>query len=241
MASMSRASMSERALVFVHSPLVGPLTWRAVAERCAGVSWTTAVADLTSALVGPPPYQPAIAAAVGRAADPLDRPVVLIGHSGAGPLLPGVAASIGAPVAGLVYADAGLPHPGRTWFETAPAELAEHLHDLSTDGRLPPWHEWFQPEVLATVLPDPGLRAAFTDDLAPLPLDFFQEPTSPATWSGPAGYLLLSEGYRGDATVAASDGLPVVERPSHHLAMLTDPDEVAAKLQELLAAVFGGP
>jgi pimeloyl-ACP methyl ester carboxylesterase len=231
------ASMTEPALVFVHSPLVGPLTWRAVAERCAGAGSTTAVADLTGAMAGPPPYQPAMAAAVGRAADPLGRAVVLIGHSGAGPLLPGVAATIAAPVAALVYVDAGLPYPGRTWFETAPAALTEHLADLADGGQLPPWHEWFEPEVLATVLPEPALREAFTADLVPLPLAYFREPMPAATWSGPEGYLLLSEGYRADAAAAAGQGVPVVEHLSHHLAMLTDPDVVAARLRDLLTAV----
>jgi hypothetical protein len=221
-------------LVFVHSPLVGALTWRAVAGRCAAAGWPVAVADLSAAMAGPAPYQPRVAAAVARAAAGPGRPVVLVGHSGAGPLLPGIAAALGVPVRALVYVDAGLPHPGRTWFDTAPQPLTDHLRSLARDGALPPWHEWFTPETLAALLPAPGLRAEFTSGLAPVPLDYFQERVSNAVWSGPAGYLLLSEGYRGDATRAAAQGMPVVEHPSHHLAMLTAADEVAAALRELL-------
>jgi pimeloyl-ACP methyl ester carboxylesterase len=242
-----RVRVSEPALVFVHSPLVGPLTWRGVADRCGSYGWRTVVTDLTGALAGPPPYQPAIATAVAEAAevagvvDGSDQPIVLIGHSGAGPLLPGIAARLGAPVAALIYVDAGLPYPGRTWFETAPADLVDRLHGLALQGWLPPWHEWFAPEVLATVLPEPGVRDAFTSDLRPLPLAYFQEPMPAVTWQGPAGYLLLSEGYRDDATRAAQAGMPVVEHPSHHLAMVTDPEEVARRLRGLLSAVGSAP
>jgi hypothetical protein len=227
--------MTEAALVFVHSPLVGPLTWRSVAERYAADGWPTSVADLTAPMGGPAPYQPPIAAAVAEAAGRVDRPVVLIGHSGAGPLLPGIAAAVTVPVRALVYVDAGLPYPGRSWFETAPAQLTDHLGDLAADGWLPPWHQWFEPEVLAAVLPEPELRLAFTSDLTPLPLAYFEEPMSAVSWSGPAGYLLLSESYRGDATRASTQGMPVVEYLSHHLAMLTSPDEVTAAIRGLLA------
>ena len=229
--------MTGSGLVFVHSPLVGPLTWRAVAERCAASGWPVAVADLTTAMAGPAPYQPRVAAAVARAAAGPGGPVVLVGHSGAGPLLPGVAAAVGVPVRALVYVDAGLPQPGRTWFDTAPPQLTDHLRSLARDGAVPPWHEWFAPETLAALLPAPGLRAEFTSELVPVPLDYFQERAGPAVWSGPAGYLLLSEGYRGDATRAAAQGMPVVEHPSHHLAMLTAADQVAAALRELLGVL----
>jgi pimeloyl-ACP methyl ester carboxylesterase len=229
--------MTEAALMFVHSPLVGPLTWRAVAERCAADGWLTSIADLTGAMAGPAPYQPPIAAAVAEAADRLERPVVLIGHSGAGPLLPGIAAAVGAPVRALVYVDAGLPYPGRSWFDTAPTQLTEQLRGIEARGWLPPWHRWFEPEVLAAVLPGPELREAFTADLAPLPLAYFQEPMSNVTWSGPAGYLLLSEGYRDDATRASAEGMPVVEHLSHHLAMLISPDEVAVAIRDLLTTL----
>lgn len=230
--------MDEPALLFLHSPLVGPLTWRGVAERSEAQGWHTEVADLTGALSGPPPFQPAIAAAVAQSVAGWDRPVVLVGHSGAGPLLPGIAARLQVPVAALIYVDAGLPYPGRSWFETAPADLVEHLRGLASQGRLPPWHEWFAPEVLATLLPEARARDAFTAELRPLPLAYFQEPMPAAGWGGSAGYLLLSEGYRDDARRATGSGMAVVEHPSHHLAMVTDPEAVAGRLRELLDMVI---
>jgi hypothetical protein len=52
------------------------------------------------------------------------RPTILVGHSGAGPLLAAMGESLGC-VEGYVFVDAGLPHPGRSWFDSAPPELAE--------------------------------------------------------------------------------------------------------------------
>ena len=225
------------ALVFVHSPLVGPLAWREVADELAGDGWHTAVPDLTVVMAGPPPYHPAIARTVAATADTLGEPVVLIGHSGAGPLLPGVAAAASTPVRALLYVDAGLPYPGRSWFETAPGELVAHLLGMAVDGRLPPWHHWFPPDMLAELLPEPALRDRFTGELSPLPLGYFHEPTATAAWSGRYGYLLLSEVYRDDADRAAADGAPVRERISHHLAMLTSPGAVAGGIRDLLATV----
>lgn len=226
---------TEPALVFVHSPLVGPLTWRPVADQFAATGRPVAVPDLTGTLHRPPPYHPQIARSVATAAERLRRPAVLVGHSGAGPLLPGIAYASPVPIQALIYVDAGLPYPGRSWFQTAPPELVDQLHRLAgADGRLPPWHEWFPAGTLAELLPEPQLRARFTGELTRLPVGYFQEPTSDRDWSGAAGYLLLSEAYRDQAERAAELGLPVLERPSHHLGMLTAPEPVAAALAQLL-------
>lgn len=229
--------MAAEPLIFVHSPLTGPLAWRDVADAFAAAGRRTAVPDLTGVMAGAPPYHPAIARTVAAAADTLGEPAVLIGHSGAGPLLPGIAAATGTPVRALLYVDAGLPYPGRSWFETAPAELVARLRAMATDDRLPPWHRWFPEEALAELLPDPRLRDRFTAELSPLPLGYFHEPTAAATWSGPFGYLLLSEAYRDDADRAAAAGAPVRELRSHHLAMLTSPAAVTAALRDLLDAL----
>jgi pimeloyl-ACP methyl ester carboxylesterase len=227
-------------MVFVHSPLIGPLAWREVAGAFAAAGQPTAVPDFTGVLAGAPPYHPAIARAVAAALDSLGEPAVLVGHSGAGPLLPGIAAAAAAPVRALLYVDAGLPYPGRSWFETAPAELVAHLQGMATDGWLPPWHRWFPADALAELVPDPRLRDRFTAELSPLPLGYFHEPTAAETWSGPSGYLLLSEVYRDDAERAAAAGAPVRELPSHHLAMLTSPAAVTGALRDLVATVTAG-
>jgi pimeloyl-ACP methyl ester carboxylesterase len=72
-------------LVLVHSPLTGHGTWQPVADRLAADGYAVAVPDLTGALAAGPPYHLRLAQAIAGSAG--GRPVILIGHSRAGPLL----------------------------------------------------------------------------------------------------------------------------------------------------------
>ncbi|GIG71150.1 alpha/beta fold hydrolase [Phytomonospora endophytica] len=213
--------------VLVHSPLVGPLSWAPVA---AILGAGTVVASLADA--GGPPYYPAFAQAV---ADVAPDGAVLVAHSGAGALLAAAADLIesrGDGVGGLIYVDALLPYPGRTWFDTAPPGLAEHLRGLAEDGVLRPWDEWFPAEAIASLLPDPGVRGRFSADLPRLPLAYFAE-TAPDVTDRPGAYLRLSEGYVDEAAEAEKRGWPVVVEDADHLAVVTRPELVAERIREL--------
>src|SRR5690606_4988500 len=160
-----------------------------------------------------------------------DVAVVLVGHSAAGPLLPACGALLASPrgasrrVAGYLFVDAPLPAPG-SWFDTAPPELAATLRALAgSDGRLPRWSDWWPPEVMLRLLPDPALREAFCDELPRVPLAMFEEVRPPlGGWpDAPCAYLQLSDSYADDAVEAARRGWPVEHLDAHHLAMLTHP------------------
>ena len=124
------------------------------------------------------------------------------------------------------------PQPGKSWFGRVSDEVAEHLRELAENGLVPPWHEWFAPGV-DSLLPDPQLRRRFEAELPRLPLALLDEPTPPMTWGCPSGYLLLSEAYRRDGGGARRRGWPVREQLVHHLAMLTQPRDIAGALGEL--------
>jgi pimeloyl-ACP methyl ester carboxylesterase len=227
-------------IVLLHSPLVGPTTWTAVASLLRHTGYQVVVPDLRVAVTGRPPYQPAIWRAV---TDALDRAndggsLVLVGHSGAGQLLPAIASACEAAVPALVFVDAGMPQPGTSWFQRVPDDLAEHIRRLVIGGSLPSWDQWFEPGAIESLLPEPTARAQFRQDLPRVPLTFLAEPTPLASWHGPCGYLLLSEAYRSDAEEAHRDGWPVVEYQSHHLAMLTEPAEVADRLHGLISSLL---
>src|SRR5438045_3729576 len=87
-------------VVLVHSPLVGPLTW----SRVAAALGQRGIEALTPALRqddgASEPFWKQHARSVGRAirALPADRPVILAGHSGAGPLLPAIRLEADRPV-----------------------------------------------------------------------------------------------------------------------------------------------
>jgi|SRR5580692_1737554 hypothetical protein len=221
-------------LLLVHSPLVGPGTWDLVAADLAGRGYQVGVPDLTGTLTAGPPYclRQAETIARGTAA----QPAILIGHSGAGPLL-AAAGAISGQVRGYLFVDAGLPIPGQTWMETVPPALAAQVRGMA-DGRgwLPPWPQWWGDEAMAELIPDPATRRHFTAGCPPLPLAMFEEvhPPAPRWPDAPAGYLRLSEAYEDQAARAAELGWPVAERMSHHLAPLTHPAPVAESLHELL-------
>jgi hypothetical protein len=221
-------------LLLVHSPLVGPGTWDLVAADLARRGYEVGVPDLTRTLTAGPPYCLRQAGVIARCT--LGQPAILIGHSGAGPLL-AAAGAITGQVRGYVFADAGLPIPGQTWMETVPPELAAQVRGMVDDhGWLPPWPQWWGDEVLAGLIPDPAARRRFADGCPRLPLAMFSEvhPAAPQWPDAPAAYLQLSEAYEGEATRARELGWPVAERMSHHLAPLTHSALVAESLHELL-------
>ena len=89
--------MTDAGFVLVASPFTGPFAWGRVAEvlRSRGLRVAVHGAD----------------ASIER---PIEPPIVLVGHSGAGSHLPAIADQVGG-VRRAVYVDALLPHPGRSW------------------------------------------------------------------------------------------------------------------------------
>jgi hypothetical protein len=102
------------AVLLVHSPLLARSSWGGVPARLAELGYAVAVPDLRPVLdPGPPFYERLFRVIAASAAG--DGAVGVVGHSRAGPLLPGAPARIGAGQATAVFLDARLPHDGRTW------------------------------------------------------------------------------------------------------------------------------
>jgi pimeloyl-ACP methyl ester carboxylesterase len=206
----------EARLLLVHSPLVGPGTWEPIAKELAADGYAVTVPDLGG------------------------RPAILIGHSGAGPLLATAGTLLGERVRGYVFVDAGLPTPGRSWMETVPPDLAAGLRGMADpQGWLPPWSQWWGDEELAALLPDPVVRRHFATGCPRLPLAMFEEihPPTPGWPTTSGGYLQLSEAYEDEAARACELGWPVRKQRSHHLALLTEPSQVAREVRELAGRV----
>ena len=228
-------------VILVHSPFLGPTSLRPLAEAIAAGGWPTMLPDLRVTVAAPPVHARMIggfADAVGDAG--LAGPAVLVGHSGAGPLLPAFADALDDPVAALVFLDAGLPTPGRSWRDTVPVELYTRLRDQSRDGLLPRWHDWFDPNLLAQLVADPALRADITDEAQAVPLAFLKEPRPAVEWAGPAGYVALGDTYADDMAAAQARGWPVRRLAAHHLAPATDPELVAGAVLDVLAELRAG-
>jgi hypothetical protein len=219
-------------LILLHSPLLGPLSWRAVgqvlqdrgrvAEAPAWPRLSTLGDDCYAALAN------SMAATIGRATD-----AVVVAHSGAGALLPSVAALAKAPLRGVIFCDAILPHPGLSWFDTAPPDLGAQLRAGAEDGRLPSWDRWWPPGALERLLPESGLRMRLVEELEPIPVGYFEELAPELELSAPCAYLQLSGAYADETRIAGRQGWPVVSLPLHHLAMLTHAEAVAAAVEGL--------
>jgi pimeloyl-ACP methyl ester carboxylesterase len=225
-------------LVLVHSPLVGPATWDALAPALVEWGYSVVVPDMTSTVTQGAPYWPRQVDIVSRAVEV--GPVVLIGHSGAGPLLPAMA-NASRQVAACLFLDAGLPTPGKSWSQEAPSDVVAQLWGMARDGWVPPWPRWWTPEQLQAMLPDPVRRARFIAGCPPLPLAMFEEPRprEPTSLQPAAGYLQPSKVYQAEADRSRWYGWPVAELHSHHLAMLTQPELVGGALVDLLSQMLG--
>jgi hypothetical protein len=161
------------------------------------------------------------------------EPWIAVLHSGAGGFAPALAAA-SARLEGLIFLDAVLPYPGRSWRDTAPA-LAERLAEQAVDGLLPPWNHWFDPDPTPRLLPDVAMRADFVAKLPRAPLGFLEAicPDQRQWERLPTAYLQLSRGYEAEAAEAGRRGWPVSRAALHHLAMVSDPAKVAALLIDL--------
>jgi hypothetical protein len=165
-------------------------------------------------------------------------PWLAVLHSGAGGFAPAIT-DVAADLVGLLFVDAVLPYPGRAWTQTAPSALAAHLRRVTKDERLPPWNTWFASDPTPALIPDAAARAAFVGELPRAPLAYL-DAVSPAgtAWARlPAAYLRLSPAYEDEAAEAQHRGWPVRRLETHHLAMVSEPDMVAAALSELAASL----
>jgi pimeloyl-ACP methyl ester carboxylesterase len=232
-------TLSPVVFVLVHSPLVGPTTWSPVAQELERRGHDAIVPSLLGAAAASPPQWRHCVDAVRDATRTLTHPIVLIGHSGGGLLLPAISASVDPPVARLLFVDSGVP---ATTGETAlalPPALFDHLRTLAVDGTLPPWFAWWgDEEAMSDLVPDQSLRAVLAQEMPSLPLDYFdQHVPSPTSWdSVPCGYLLLSDAYRESAAEARKRGWRVEEiTAAQHFHVAVAPEAVTEAILRLIA------
>jgi hypothetical protein len=219
--------------VLVHSPSVGPLTWTRVADRLRVRGQETIVPALLDVADAGPPFWPRLVEDVAKAMSQLDphRPVLLVAHSNAGLFVPLLVTHAVRPVHGCIFVDAALPPPAHET-PVAPAELLDFLRSKATNGRLPPWTEWWDEEDVAPMFPDPQTRAAVTAEQPRLPLAYYEQMVPvPVGWDNrPCGYLLFGPPYDEMAADARRRGWLVDELPGQHLHQVVDPVGVADRL-----------
>lgn len=218
----------------IHSPLVGPYTWALVAEALVRRGIRAVVPDLQAQVEAGKPYWAQHASAVARALAPAadSEAVVLVGHSGAGMLLPACRERLGHPVVGYIFVDAGIPEDGKSrldLFENREAVAA--FRQAAGGGCLPAWTS----DDLKDVIPDVIVRERFVWELRPTPLAVYEEPLPVFQgWpDAPGGYLHFSAVYDSAAARARRMGWAYRKIDAGHFHMLVEPEAVAAALVEL--------
>lgn len=224
--------------VLVHSPSVGPSTWRPVAQHLTASGHRVRVPSLLHIGAGAPPFWPRVADAVRDELRqvPAGSPVTLVAHSNAGLLLPVIRSGLDHPVASSVFVDAALPaRTGPT--PVAPPEVLEFLRPMAVNGTLPRWTDWWDEADVAPMFPDPLVRRTVIEEQPALPLSYYEQHIPvPDSWDDhPCSYLLFSPPYDGLAAEARERGWRVAHLPGAHLHQLVDPAGTARHLVELAA------
>ena len=210
------------AFVLIHSPFLGPASWRPVARCLERAGSVARVPSLRGVATSAPPYWPAGVDAVVRAVG--DEAVVLVAHSNGGLFVPAVAQRLGEQVRGVVFVDASVPGAGHH-------STPEFLRGLEiVDGLLPPWTSWWDEPDVAVLFPDAEVRAQVESEQPRMPLAYYDHlPPTPDGWDTmPCGLIWFGAPYDKGADEAVVRGWPVEHVPGHHLQMLVDPDGVAA-------------
>lgn len=227
-------SSKYKTYVLVHSPLVGPLTWSRVADEMRPRGLNVLVPALVDSNLPKGPFwrQHADSIRTALADVPKETPVVLVAHSGAGPLLPAIRHSIPHLVGAYVFVDAGIPRHGATRLDLMkdedPEWAADFRKELERGGLFPTWSS----DDLREILPDESLRRQMVAELRPRRLDFFTEPIPVFTgWpDAPCVYIQFSPAYERPAAQARREGWITEEIWAGHFHMLVDPGMVTDRI-----------
>jgi hypothetical protein len=213
--------------VLIHSPLVGPLTWRLVAAEMSRRGIDSLVPTLSDSPTSMDPFWKQHAGSVSRSVydKSTESGVILVAHSGAGPLLPVIRKFIPNPVRAYVFVDAGIPRHEATRLDLMKSEDSEWASEfasyLDQGGKFPNWSF----DDLQEIIPDETLRRQMVSEIRPRGVSFFTEPIPVfAGWpDAPCVYIRFSAPYdRAAAQARAADWL-VYDLDAGHFHMLVNP------------------
>ena len=221
---------TDNVFVLIHSPLVGRLAWTLVADQMRQRGLAAVVPLLFDSPDPPDPFWKQHVESVAQALAQIarDNSLTLVGHSGAGPVLPAIRQTIPNPINAYVFVDAGIPRDGATRLDLMKSEdpeWADQLQErLERGRRFPNWSG----DDLRELIPDESLRAQMIAEIRPRGFSFFTEPIPVfRQWpDAPCVYIRFSAPYERPAARARETGWPVYELEAGHFHMLVDPAAV---------------
>ena len=222
--------------ILIHSPLVGPLTWRLVSDQMRQRGIGAVVPALVDSADSGEPFWKQHAESISQALAhiPKSTSVTLVAHSGAGPLLPAIRGSVSNRVHAYVFVDAGIPRNGATRLDLMKSEDPEWAEqfqeELERGERFPNWSM----DDLQEVILDESLRRQMVAEIRPRGLSFFTEPIPVFDgWPDAACiYIRFSAPYKRPAAQARQAGWPTYQLEAGHFHMLVDPAAVTDLLVE---------
>lgn len=227
--------MKKPSFMLINSPLLGRLTWSLVAGQLSEQGYQVFEHELIDDAQSALPFWKQEVENFDLVLKATDSETLMVGHSGAGALLPMLGQKL--KINGYIFVDAVLLFEPASRLEMLAAENAEMAQafegHLRAGGHFPNWGD----EQLQALIPDADLRQRLLTDVRPRTLPFFTERIEPPNdWDKsplPCGYIRLSDSYTYYASQAEARGWPVLRRDSHHFAMLTEPSEIATMLIEI--------
>ena len=216
--------------VLIHSPLVGGLTWTLVAEQMRQRGYSVIVPILSDLEISKDPYWKQHADSVAQALIhiPPGTNVILVAHSGAGPLLPIIRQNIPNRIRAYVFVDAGIPRDGATRLDLMKSEdpgWAKGFEEsLQSGEQFPKWSS----DDLREIVPDENLRKRLVAEIHPRGLDFFTEPIPVFHgWpDAPCVYVQFSAPYERPAAQGRQAGWQIYKLSVGHFHMLVDASAV---------------
>lgn len=182
--------------------------------------------DLTRVTESSPPWWRMLVDTAAAATADLARPIVVVGHSGAGAFLPAIGERLRGRLGSIVFVDAVLPpHVGA---HETPAGMRYLLDEQTVGGRLRRWLDWWPEDAVTQLLPNPSDRELLMRDMPRLPRSFYDETVPvPDGWScGRCAYLRLSQAYKDEYDEAGARGWPREEIDANHLSIHTEPERI---------------
>lgn len=221
--------------ILIHSPLAGPLTWGVVANELHQSNIEAGLVVLSRPVNAP--YYTQQAESIAKVVNelPAHSLPILVGHSGAGVLLPAARQMIERPIYGYILVDSDIPRDGKSRLDlfSDPAE-AEQLRKSADNGKLPAWSE----AELREVIGPPLMREMVAAEVRPTPLALYEEPiqVSPDWPDAPCGYIQFSPAYETACQQAKHNNWETHILPGTHFHMLNRAGEVANTLVKIVNA-----
>lgn len=229
--------------LLVPSPFLGPSSWRPTGDVLADQGQHVAIACTRMTTRADEDHvTPWIDEILDFGIAEPGLPVVVVGHSAAGPRLPLLVDRLlarGDEVDAMIVVDGRFPD-GRAFTESEPrfGALLDGL--LRPDDYLPPWPRWWGSLVTGVVVDDMA-RHLVLNEAPPIPRGWFDQgcPVPDLPPSVQRAFLAFGPAYAEARDQAKAAGWFTLTLTGDHLHQVVAPEPVAATLLAMVACMMG--